>query len=108
MVEMDAFNRQHLFNQPGLPGGFQHVKRANDIRLYKTFWIVDRTIYMRLSRKMDDRVDGMAVKQITDQLLVANAAVNKYVALRIGQILQIVHVAGIRQGIQVDDKNIWL
>ena len=80
--------------------------RAHDIRLHKDFRVRNRTIHVRLRRKVDDAVKVVFFKQRRHQFLVADIALHKDVALIPFHALQVLQIAGIRQLVQIDQENI--
>ena len=91
---------------PRLLGALEQVHRAHDIRLHKDFRVRNRTIHVRLRRKVDDAVKVVFFKQRRHQFLVADIALHKDVALIPFHALQVLQIAGIRQLVQIDQENI--
>lgn len=61
---------------------------------------------MGLRREVDDEIRVILPDEGRHKLLVADIAVDKDVPLVVLDILQVLQVAGIGQGVQIDDANV--
>src|SRR5258708_8178378 len=75
----------------------EETKRADDVRLDKGLWRINRTVYVGFSGEIEDTVALMLFQQITDQLCIADIAMNKNVTRIARQIDQVGGIARIGQ-----------
>ena len=83
--------------------GFKQAKCADDIGLNKFFGAVNGAVYVRFSGEMNDGANGVASKELADQLAVGNIAVHKGVRGVRGKRVEIVGVAGVGERVQIND-----
>src|SRR3989338_8780910 len=81
----------------------QQIMSSNDIRIYKTLAVNDRTINMCLRREIDDRIKSLGREQIQNKLSIRNVAAHKAKTTVIRQRVQIFQISGICEFIK--DKN---
>lgn len=91
---------------PGVLGPLQEVHRAHHIGGHEDLGVCDGAVHMGLRRKVDDEIRVILPDERGHKLLVADIAVDKDVPLVVLDVLQVLQIAGIGQGIQVDDANV--
>ena len=91
---------------PGFLGTLQQVHGAHDVALDKDLGVLDGTVHMALSGKVDDIIEIVLCKQAFHQLLVADVALHEHMAGVALHVLQVLQIAGIGQLIQVDQADI--
>src|SRR5215831_8135974 len=97
--------RTYLYEavDPGLPRLFKQYACADYVRPGKTSRIQDRPVHVRFRRKIDDRLHAMVAKDIAYFRGIANVGVDKCVPSVPDQICEIVQIAGISEGIEIDN-----
>ena len=91
---------------PGVLRPLKEVHRAHHIGGHKDLGVCDGAVYMGLRREVDDVVRVILPDERRHKLLVADIAVDKEVPGVVLDILQILQIAGIGQGVQIDDANV--
>ena len=97
------FKRDDLINDPGAAGSFEQDVGADNVGFNEDSRIQDRAVHMRFSRKVDDRVDLMLTKKLIQQVAIGDVSVHKQVALRMGEIFEVLQAAGVGKRVEVDD-----
>src|SRR5205823_12310282 len=80
---------------PGLPRLFKQYACADHVRPGKTSWIEDRPVHVRFRRKIDDSLHTMVAEDPSYGRGIANVGMDKTVPSVVGQIGEIVQIAGI-------------
>ena len=91
---------------PGFLCALQQVHGAHDIALDKDLGVLDGTVHMALSGKVDDIIEVVLCKQALHQLLVADVALHEHMAGVALHILQVLQIARVGQLIQVDQQDL--
>ena len=91
---------------PGVLCPLQEIHRAHHIGGHKDLGVGDGAVHMGLRREVDDEIRVILPDERRHQLLVADIAVDKDVPLVVLDILQVLQIAGIGQGVQIDDANV--
>lgn len=91
---------------PGVLRPLQKVYGAHDVRGHEDLRIRDGAIHMGFGSKVDDVIGIIIGNELCHEFLVADIPVDKDVPRVILQILQILQVSGVCQGVQVDDANV--
>ena len=105
MVEPHNVLASSLLSQPHLPGGFEQRESADDVRLDERRWAEDRAIDVSLCREVHNGIDLVSAKQIQDELAVADVPMDEDVAIRVGEVGQVLGASGICEGVKVDNMG---
>ena len=89
-----------------LPGGIEEALGAEHVGPQERRRVVDRPIHVALGREVDDRIEPPLRDKLEDRCPVRDVSLHETVSWVACQVSQIVRVAGVRQGVQVRDRNV--
>ena len=89
---------------PGAAGGVEQVDGADHVGFDKREGVADGAVYVALGGKVDHAVGLVAVKEVVNGQGVADVDALKAVVRGLGHVGQVFEVAGVGQGVDVDNR----
>lgn len=105
MKEFLTFLKAAVGILPCRLGTVQHDCSAQNIGLNKNFGIADASVHMAFRRKMHHSVNVIFRKNLFNRFLITDVGFNKGIVLPLLQIFQIFQIAGIGEGIHIDNPD---
>ena len=88
---------------PVVFGCLQQGEGAQNVCFCKGEGVFDGAVYMAFRRQMDDAIEPVLFKKRADGLKITDVGLDKRVIWSIFNVLQVGKVAGIGEGVQIDD-----
>ena len=91
---------------PGCLGTVQHNSGSQHIGLYKNLRMFNTAVYMTLCCEVDYSVNIVLSKHPADGFLITDICFHKGIIVSFLNILQILQIARVGQGIHIDDPDL--